>query len=90
MPITRSQIALARGACGGVLITVICSAVNTASKTAVNFVSRSRSRNRLAECMGNDHRHVPRLLSHPGTIRMRGHASRVKLTGAVFNEDEDE
>src|SRR4051794_2102591 len=38
--------ALARGACGGVLITSIPAAVKTVSKAAVNLVSRSRSRNR--------------------------------------------
>jgi hypothetical protein len=36
----------ARGACGGVLITSMPSAANTASNTSVNFVCRSRSRNR--------------------------------------------
>jgi hypothetical protein len=37
----------ARDACGGVLITSMPSPVNTASKTAVNLLSRSRSRNRI-------------------------------------------
>jgi hypothetical protein len=34
------------GACGGVLITSVPAAVNTASNPAVNLVSRSRSSNR--------------------------------------------
>jgi hypothetical protein len=42
----RSANAFARGARGGVLITSMPSAVNTVSKMFVNFVSRSRSRNR--------------------------------------------
>ena len=42
----RSAIAFARGACGGVRSTSIPAAVNTASKAAVNFASRSRMRNR--------------------------------------------
>src|SRR5437773_1801128 len=42
----RSAYALARGARGGVLMTSTPAAVNTVSKTAVNFASRSCSRNR--------------------------------------------
>jgi hypothetical protein len=44
--LVRSAKAFARVACGGILITSTSSAANTASKTAVNFVSRSRRRNR--------------------------------------------
>lgn len=45
---TRSQIAFARGACGGVLMIRIPSAWKTLSKVAMNLVSRSRSKNRSA------------------------------------------
>jgi hypothetical protein len=46
VPTHRSANEFARGARGGVLITSMPAPANTASKTAVNFVSRSRSRNR--------------------------------------------
>jgi hypothetical protein len=39
VPTQRLANAFARGACGGVLITSMSAAVNTASKTAVNLVS---------------------------------------------------
>src|SRR6266536_3718157 len=46
VPIQRSANEFARRACGGVLITSMPSALNTASKGAANLLSRSRSRNR--------------------------------------------
>ena len=42
----RSAIAFARGARGGVLMIWMSVAANTASKAAVNLLSRSRIRNR--------------------------------------------
>ena len=44
VPMTRSQMALARGARMGVLMTLVPSAAMAASKEAVNLVSRSRMR----------------------------------------------
>ena len=46
VPTKRSAIAFARGARTGVLMIVTSVAVNTASKAAVNLLSRSRTRNR--------------------------------------------
>jgi hypothetical protein len=46
LPTKRSAMALARGACNGVLMMRISVAVNTASNAAVNLASRSRMRNR--------------------------------------------
>lgn len=45
---TRSQTAFARGARTGVLMTLTPSAASTASKEAVNLVSRSRMTNLVA------------------------------------------
>ena len=45
VPTKRSAMALARGARTGDLMTVTLMAVKTASKAAVNLVSRSRMRN---------------------------------------------
>ncbi len=45
VPITRSQMASARGARTGVLMVLVPSAANTASNEAVYLVSRSRMRN---------------------------------------------
>ncbi len=47
-PMTRSQMALARGARTGVVMTVVPSAAKTKSKESVNLVSRSRMRNLIA------------------------------------------
>ena len=45
VPMTRSQMAFARGAGTGVVMILMPSAANTASKDPVNLVSRSRMRN---------------------------------------------
>jgi hypothetical protein len=42
---TRSQIAFALGACGGLIRILVPSAVNTASKETVNWPARSLIRN---------------------------------------------
>ena len=45
VPIIRSQIAFALGACGGLARILIPAAVNTASKELVNYPARSLIRN---------------------------------------------
>jgi hypothetical protein len=47
LPTKRSAIALARGACTGVLMMRMSGVVKTASNAAVNLASRSRIRNRM-------------------------------------------
>jgi hypothetical protein len=49
LPTKRSAIALARGACTGVLMMWMSVAVKTASNAAVNLASWSRIRNRKRE-----------------------------------------
>ena len=48
VPMTRSQIAFARGACGGLATILVPSAVNTASKEPANWPARSLIRNLTA------------------------------------------
>jgi hypothetical protein len=60
LPMNRSALQLALNVRGGILTASTLSAANTLSKAAVNFVSRSRMRNR------NDAVRSPR--SRPGFV----------------------
>src|SRR5689334_913572 len=89
VPTQRSANEFARGACGGVLITPMSTAVNTASKAAVNLLSLSRSRNRSPAARPS--RSSSRFLAcwatqAPG--RMGGHPDDVYLTGGDLNEEQ--
>jgi hypothetical protein len=55
VPTQRCAYEFARGACGKLSITSMPSAVTAASKTAVNVVSRSRSRNRSRAALVEAH-----------------------------------
>ena len=85
VPITRSQMALARGARTGVLMILMPSAAKTASKELVYLVSRSRTRNCA---VGEVHREVPGLLGHPVGDRLGGDAADPYETRVVVDEDE--
>jgi hypothetical protein len=89
VPTQRSAKVFALGACGGVRITSTPAAANTASKATVNFVSRSRSRNRSPWCpVAEVHEQVPRLLGRPGTGRMCGDTDDVYLASREFDEEQ--
>ena len=90
VPITRSQMALARGARTGLLMILMPSAAKTASKEAVNLVSRSRMRNLTAHrLVGEVHREVAGLLGHPVGDRLGGHAGDPDKARVVVDEHED-
>ena len=63
-------------------------AVNTASKTAVNLASRSRSRNRRPVARWSIHQEIPGLLGDPGAGRVSGHADQVHLPGGELDEEQ--
>ena len=76
VPIQRSAIALARGAWTGVWMMRTPTAVNTASKAAVNLASRSRIRNWKRRRVVEVHQQVAGLLGHPGAGGVGGDARR--------------
>src|SRR4051794_14500578 len=85
----RSAKALARGACGGVLMTSMSAAVNTVSKTAVNLVSRSRSRNRSESARWS--RSISRFracLGYPRAGGVSAHPDDVDLAGRQLQEEQ--
>jgi hypothetical protein len=89
VPIQRSAIAFARGACGGVWMMLIPAARKTASKASVNFVSRSRMRKR--NCSARSVRSIRRfraLLGNPRPGRMRGDPGDVHTAGVVLDDDQ--
>ena len=88
VPTQRSANEFARGACGGDLITSMAAPVNTASKTAVNFASRSRSRNRSPDrALVELHQQISGLLRHPGAGRMGGHPDDVNAAVAISTKN---
>lgn len=79
-----------RGACGGVRITSMPTAVKTASKPAVNFASRSRSRNRKrVGALVELRQQVAGLLEDPGAGRVRGDTDDVDPAAGRLQEEED-
>ena len=84
-----SQIASARGACGGLARILMPSAVNTASKELVNWPARSLTRNltEVARCPGS-HQDVAGCLRCPGAVRVGGDVGQVDAAGAVLDDDQ--
>jgi hypothetical protein len=84
-----SQIAFARGACGGLARILIPSAVNTASKEPVNWPARSRIRNLIgSRALAEVHQDVGRRLCRPRAVRVRVDAGEVNAAGAVLDDDQ--
>ena len=89
VPTKRSAIAFARGARIGVLMILMSMAVKTASKAAVNLLSRSRMRNRKRWVVSlRSHEQVARLLCEPRSGRVGGDAENVHAAGGVFDDEE--
>jgi len=89
LPTKRSAIALARGARTGVLMVLTSMAVKTASKAAVNLLSRSRIRNAKRRwASSRSHEQVAGLLGQPGSGRVRGHVEDVDAAGGEFDDEE--
>ena len=90
VPPKCSAIALARGACTGVLMIRTSVAEKTASKAAVNLVSRSRIRNRKRRPASS--RSMSRFagqLGQPGAGRVGGDPEDVHPAGGVLDDEED-
>ena len=86
----RSAIALARGARTGVRMMRMSAPANTASKAAVNLLSRSRIRNRnLVGAVAEVHEQVAGLLGDPGAGGVGGDPGDVHAAAAVLDHDED-
>ena len=90
VPIQRSAIELARGAWTGVRMMRMSAPVNTASKAAVNLLSRSRIKNRNCSAWSpRSHQQVAGLLSDPGAGGVGGDPGDVYAAAAVLDHDQD-
>ena len=90
LPMKRSVIALARGARTGVWMMRTSMAVNTASKAAVNFASRSRMRNRKRRpASSRSMSRLRGLLGQPGAGGVGGDAEDVHTAGGVLDDEQD-
>src|SRR5215472_4201205 len=88
LPIQRSAIAFARGACTGVLMTRTPVAVNTASNGAVNLASPVTDQELEAGGLITEvHQQVAGLLGHPRAGGVGGDARQVDAPGGVFDEE---
>ena len=89
VPIQRSVIAFAWGARIGVRRMWMPSLANTASKTVVNLVSRSRIKEGEGRCavveVGQE---IARLLGDPGSVRVRRGAQEVDAAGGVLGDEQ--
>ena len=85
----RSAIAFARGARTGVRMMRRSAPVNTASKAAVNLLSRSRIKNRLLGAVAELHQQVAGLLGDPGAGGVGGDPGDVHAATVVLDHDED-
>ena len=89
VPTKRSAMAFARGARTGVLMIWMSTPANTASKAAVNLVSRSRIRNRKpVGAVVEVHEQVAGLLGQPRSGRVGGDAEDVHPAGGVLDDEE--
>ena len=89
LPTKRSAIALARGACTGVLMMWMSVAVKTASNAAVNLASRSRIRKSEARAgVVEADEQVAGLLGQPGAGRVCGDPQDVHSPGGVLDDEE--
>jgi hypothetical protein len=77
VPTNRSANKFARGDRTGVLITRVPFPAKTPSKTAVNLLSRSRSKNLTQLALAEFHQQIPSLLGRPGPGWIRGDAQDV-------------
>ena len=85
----RSAMAFARGARTGVRMMRMSAPANTASKAAVNLLSRSRIRNRnRLGVVAEVHEQVAGLLGDPGPGGVGGDPGEVHPAGAVLDHDE--
>src|SRR6184192_844519 len=74
---------------GGILTTVMSSAARTASKSAVNFKSRSRMRNRHRPALSPEaHQQVADLLGHPLPARVRDDPAQVHPSAVHVNKEQ--
>jgi hypothetical protein len=90
VPITCSQMALARGARSGLLMILVPSAANTASKEPVNLgVAIADEELDSVGLVGAVNREVAGLLGHPVSSRPGGHAGDPYEAGLVVDEHED-
>jgi hypothetical protein len=89
VPMKRSAIAFARGARTGVRMMRRSAPVNTASKAAVNLLSRSRIKNRLLGAVAELHQQVAGLLSYPVPGRVGGNPGQVHAATVVLDHDQD-
>jgi hypothetical protein len=80
--------AFALGACGGLAIILMPSALNTASKASVNWPARSLIRNLTGVAPWPVHHDVAGCLCRPCAVRVRGDAGQVNAAGAVLDDDE--
>src|SRR5258706_13436256 len=89
VPTHPSANAFARGACGGVLITLMPALANTASKAAVNFrIPIVQQEPQPGGALIEVHEKVPGLLGYPGAGWMRGHPDDVDLAGGGLEEEQ--
>jgi hypothetical protein len=86
----RSAIAFARGARTGVKMMRMLAPANTASKAAVNLLSRSRIKEpKLFGAVAEVNKQVAGLLGDPGTGWMGGDPGEVHAAAAVLDHHQD-
>jgi hypothetical protein len=89
-PTKRSAIALARGACTGVLMTLMSMAVKTVSKAALNFaVAVADEEPESSTGVLEVHEQVAGLFGEPGCGGVSGDAQDVHAAGGVLEDEED-
>src|ERR1019366_5743769 len=86
---TRSQIAFALGACGGLARILMPSAWNTAPKAPVNWPARSLIRNLMEVARWpRSHQDVAGCLCRPRGVGAGGEAGQVNPPGGVLDDDQ--
>ena len=90
VPIHRSAIAFARGACTGVRRTWMASLANTASNMAVNFaVAIPDEEPEPSRAVAKVDQQVAGLLDNPGSGRVRGDAQQVHAAGGMLDDEQN-